>query len=126
MDIIGGKSPTGEMPEDVGQGIFGFDPLNQGVFGASSYRPLDTPGGIFFNPNARTWYEAMEPDTKWVVERRPGRPLYPGSYAHGLVLVGPSMGDEAMPAPDRAKSFLMLAGVGVIVGAMAAAIFSRR
>lgn len=90
--IIGGSKPTGELPAVEGEGIFGFNKLGEGIFGGGSFQPARTPDGIFFNPYSRMAYEATESETAWNLERWPGVPLYPGSWGHGLNLVGPSMG----------------------------------
>jgi hypothetical protein len=121
MKTIGGAKPTGALPKDVNSGIFGFDNQANGLFSGGSFRPSTTPDGIFFNPNARTWYEKAEPELGWALERRPGRPLYPGSSAQGLVLVGPSMGTV-----EGEVSSMLPWAIGAAVGLGLAMLLKRR
>jgi hypothetical protein len=69
LKVVGGAKPTGKLPTVIGT-------------------------GIFFNPYAVTNIAYQQPSSKWVLERRPGQPLYPGSSGRGIVLIGPSMGDN--------------------------------
>ena len=88
--VIGGPAPTGKLPGVVGGGIFGYANDTEGIFGAHQW-PSDAEG-VFFNPYARSTQEMQRPDMSWMLQRRPGRPLFPGSSASGIVLIGPSMG----------------------------------
>jgi len=95
LNVINGATPNGKLPKVIGSGIFGYEGQEGGVFGGNTVPPGQNTG-IFFNDDARYDYEVEQPDIGWNLLRRPGRPLYPGSDARGIVLVGPSMGtDEA-------------------------------
>jgi len=92
LNVIGGANPTGKFPSYIGEGIFGLPKQNDGIF-SDGGKPLDADG-IFFTPYSMSSYEMACPETEWCLERRPGKPLYPGSSSRGIVLVGPSMGQE--------------------------------
>ena len=90
--VVGGVMPTGKFPRAVGSGIFGVEGQDQGVFDGPAFPNSNT--GIFYNDYAKDSWEVQQPDLEWVMLRRPGRPLFPGSSAHGIVLIGPSMGND--------------------------------
>lgn len=92
INVVGGVAPTGKFPKAVGSGIFGVEGQDEGVFDGPAFPTSDT--GIFYNDYAKDSWEVQQPDLEWVALRRPGRPLYPGSSARGIVLIGPSMGNE--------------------------------
>jgi len=92
LDVVGGVSPTGHFPRAVGSGIFGIEGQDDGVFSGPQVPHSGT--GIFYNDYAKDSLEVAQPDMEWVLLRRPGAPLYPGSDARGIVLVGPSMGND--------------------------------
>jgi hypothetical protein len=92
LQVVGGAKPTGKLPKVVGAGIFGLPGQDEGVF-SSDAKPI-AAAGIFFNPYAVTNIAMEQPSTSWTLLRRPGQPLYPGSSARGIVLIGPSMGDN--------------------------------
>lgn len=92
LEIVGGARPTGKLPKVIGSGIFGYPGEAEGIFSISG-RPL-MKSGIFFNPYAMTNLELEQPSDAWVLERRPGQPLYPGAVGRGIVLIGPSMGND--------------------------------
>jgi hypothetical protein len=102
LDVVGGPKPTGKLPVIVGDGIFGYPGSKDGIF--SMGKPLNR-SGVFFNPYATSNLELEQPDTEWVLERRPGQPLYPGAVGRGLVLIGPSMG-SLDNSTSKAKMFL--------------------
>ncbi len=91
--VVGGVTPTSGFPAAVGSGIFGLEGQDNGVFGGPQVPASGT--GIFYNDYAKDSWEVQQPDLEWVMVRRPGRPLYPGSSARGIVLEGPSMGNDA-------------------------------
>jgi hypothetical protein len=91
VPVIGGDRPTGKLPRIIGAGIFGYPGAEAGIF--SDGRPLQE-SGIFFNPYATSNLSLQRPDNAWALRRRPGQPLYPGSSARGIVLVGPTMGSD--------------------------------
>lgn len=92
------------LAHDVGAGIFGYNEKNSyGSLGRSAFVAPKVYAnrlrqGIFWEPYAYKSYEAEEPEMKWALERRPGLPLFPGSSARGLVMVGPAMGSTALPS----------------------------
>jgi hypothetical protein len=93
LKVVGGAKPTGKLPTVIGTGIFGLPGQTDGIFSMKA-DPI-AAAGIFFNPYAVTNIAYQQPSSKWVLKRRPGQPLYPGSSARGIVLIGPSMGDDA-------------------------------
>jgi hypothetical protein len=107
--VIGGPQPTGKLPGNVGEGIFGYANDTEGIFGSHLW-PADAEG-VFFNPYARSTQEMQRPDTAWMLQRRPGRPLYPGSDASGIVLLGPSMGSNGEPRRSGLGGTLLIGGV---------------
>jgi hypothetical protein len=114
VNVVGGARPTGKLPYGVGSGIFGYARCDdEGIFSERQW-PIRNPSGIFFNPYARTNIGLEQPDMEWTLLRRPGMPLYPGSSARGIVLVGPSMGDngDAQQRPFT-KLVLGVAAVGL-------------
>jgi hypothetical protein len=92
LKVVGGAKPTGKLPTVIGTGIFGLPGQDDGIFSMKA-DPI-AAAGIFFNPYAVTNIAYQQPSSKWVLERRPGQPLYPGSSGRGIVLIGPSMGDN--------------------------------
>jgi len=90
--VIGGVLPTGQFPTAIGSGIFGVEGQDNGIFDGPSFPNSNT--GIFYNDYAKDSWEVQQGDLQWQLLRRPGRPLYPGSSAHGIVLIGPSMGTD--------------------------------
>lgn len=112
LEVVGGAKPTGKFPKVVGAGIFGLPGQDEGVFSADA-KPI-AAAGIFFNPYAVTDIGIEQPSTSWTLLRRPGQPLYPGSSARGIVLIGPSMGDngDAGQQSNTWVKALLLAGVG--------------
>lgn len=111
LEVIGGAKPTGELPFVVGDGIFGLPNQTDGIFSENA-EPF-YPSGIFFNPYAMTNIGLEEGNDDWVLERRPGQPLYPGSTGRGIVLVGPSMGqDEGQSRTNLVKAALLVAAGG--------------
>jgi len=102
LNVINGAQPNGHLPRVVGSGIF-----------SGEQRTDKTANGIFYNDDARFDYEVEQPDMKWTLLRRPGVPLYPGSSARGIVLVGPSMG---MIEPGEGTGALMRLGAAAAVG----------
>lgn len=111
LEVIGGKSPNGKLPQAVGDGIFGGPGVNDGIF-TLGIKPMKQEG-IFFDPYATTNYELQKPDDQWVLQRRPGRPLYPGSTAHGIVLTGPSMGEDEPQKSEMWNNLRLALGVGL-------------
>jgi hypothetical protein len=106
--VVGGSEPNGMLPVAIGSGIFGAEGQDEGIFNGFA-GPHHRPEGVFFDNSAGDNYEYMQPDIDWTLVRRPGAPLYPGSSAHGIVLVGPSMGlttAEQAAAGTRAKWWL--------------------
>jgi len=104
------------LVKDVGEGIFGYG-TPDGSLGRSAFTPPKVFAnrrrqGIFFTPYSYKGYEAAEPEMRWALERRPGLPLFPGSSARGLVLIGPAMGE----APTNGLGTLGLLAVGFLVG----------
>lgn len=91
-DVIGGVAPTGKFPHAVGSGVFGVEGQDDGIFDGPAFP--DSLTGIFYNDYAKDSWETQQRDLEWQMLRRPGRPLYPGSSARGIVLVGPSMGSD--------------------------------
>ena len=89
--VVGGSEPNGRLPVAIGSGIFGAEHQDEGIFDGFA-GPHHRPDGIFFDNTASDNYEYMQPDIDWTLVRRPGVPLFPGSSANGIVLVGPSMG----------------------------------
>jgi len=111
LNVINGAVPNGKLPKVIGSGIFGYEGQKDGIFGNYSTVPPGQNTGIFYNDTANYNYEVAQPDMQWNLLRRPGRPLYPGSSAQGIVLVGPSMGTDE----NATKSMLpMLAGAAAI------------
>lgn len=107
--VVGGSEPNGRLPVAIGSGIFGAEGQDEGVFDGFA-GPHHRPEGIFFDNSAGDNYEYMQRDMDWTLLRRPGAPLYPGSSAQGVVLIGPSMGTttaEAAAAGIRAKWWLV-------------------
>jgi hypothetical protein len=98
LNVVGGAKPTGKLPKVIGAGIFGLPGQNEGVF-SSDAKPI-AASGIFFNPYAVTNIGIEQPSTSWTLLRRPGQPLYPGSSGRGVVLIGPSMGDNGDGQPE--------------------------
>lgn len=110
--VVGGSEPNGILPRAIGSGIFGAEHQDEGIFDGFA-GPYSRPEGIFFDNSAGDNYEYMQPDIDWTLVRRPGVPLFPGSSANGIVLVGPSMGTE--PAPSTARSKWLLWGcIGIV------------
>lgn len=99
LKVVGGAKPTGKLPTVIGSGVFGLPGQEQGIFSMKA-DPI-AAAGIFFNPYAVTNISYQQPSSKWVLERRPGQPLYPGSSGRGIVLIGPSMGDNGDEVPPR-------------------------
>jgi hypothetical protein len=94
VNVVGGAAPTGKLPYGVGSGIFGYARCDdEGIFSERQW-PIGNKSGVFFNPYARTNIGLEQPDMDWTLLRRPGRPLFPGSSARGIVLIGPSMGND--------------------------------
>lgn len=91
-NVINGVAPTGKFPKAVGGGIFGLEGQDSGVFDGPMVPNSGT--GIFYNDYAKDCTETAQRDLEWQLLRRPGRPLYPGSSARGIVLIGPSMGTD--------------------------------
>lgn len=92
LQVVGGAKPTGKLPKVIGTGVFGLPGQADGIFSANA-KPI-AAAGIFFNPYAVTDIDYAQPSTKWTLLRRPGQPLYPGATGRGIVLIGPSMGDN--------------------------------
>jgi hypothetical protein len=92
VNVINGVAPTGKFPKAVGSGIFGLEGQDSGVFDGPMVPNSGT--GIFYNDYAKDTTETQQHDLEWQLLRRPGRPLYPGSSARGIVLIGPSMGND--------------------------------
>lgn len=116
--VIGGPQPTGKLPGHVGEGIFGYANDTEGIFGSHLW-PADAEG-VFFNPYSRSSQEMQRPDMAWMLQRRPGKPLYPGSDASGIVLLGPSMGTNS---EQPARAGMSLGGLLVVGGIAALAYF---
>ena len=96
VNVVGGAAPTGKLPYGVGSGIFGYARCDdEGIFSERQW-PIGNKSGVFFNPYARTNIGLEQPDMEWTMLRRPGRPLFPGSSARGIVLIGPSMGNDGL------------------------------
>lgn len=112
LQVVGGAKPTGKFPKVVGSGIFGLPGQDEGVF-SSDAKPI-AAAGIFFNPYAVTDIGIEQPSTSWTLLRRPGQPLYPGSSARGIVLIGPSMGDNGEQQGRPWARPLMYTGLGAI------------
>lgn len=93
VNVINGAAPNGKLPKVIGSGIFGYEGQKDGMFGGNTVPPRQHTG-IFYEDDARYDYEVAQPDIQWNLLRRPGRPLYPGSSSRGIVLVGPSMGEN--------------------------------
>lgn len=92
LRVVGGAKPTGKLPTVIGTGVFGLPGQDDGIFSEKA-DPI-AAAGIFFNPYAVTDIAYQQPSSKWTLLRRPGQPLYPGSSGRGIVLIGPSMGDN--------------------------------
>lgn len=92
VNVINGVAPTGRLPKAVGSGVFGVEGQDNGIFDGPAFPKSKT--GIFYNDYAKDTTETAQGDLQWQLLRRPGRPLYPGSSARGIVLIGPSMGDN--------------------------------
>jgi hypothetical protein len=71
--------------------------------------------GIFDRMNGQSWYEKLEPETGWALERRPGQPYRPGMQDAGLVMIGPAMGDngDASNLFSRIWPWLVGGAVGI-------------
>ena len=116
--VIGGVAPTGKFPHAVGSGIFGVEGQDEGVFDGPAFPTSLT--GIFYNDYAKDSWETQQRDLEWQLLRRPGQPLYPGSSARGIVLVGPSMGNDTPAANGNgqeqgiATPSRILAGAAII------------
>jgi len=108
--VIGGPAPNGKLPGVVGGGIFGYANDTEGIFGAHQW-PKDAEG-VFFNPYARSTQELQRPDMEWMLQRRPGKPLFPGSAASGIVLLGPSMGNAEAGGSLFTPRMLVVGAVG--------------
>jgi hypothetical protein len=111
VNVVGGARPTGKLPYGVGSGIFGYAKCDdQGIFGERQW-PYGNKSGIFFNPYARTNIGLEQPDMDWTLLRRPGVPLFPGSSARGIVLIGPSMGNDGTETQNPLSKLLIGAAV---------------
>lgn len=104
MHVIG--TNVDGLSSIVGEGIFGYG-LPDGSLGHSAHVAPAAFGpwtrqGVFWKPYSYTGYEAAEPELQWALEKRPGLPLFPGSYGRGLVLVGPAMGSFVTDHPKIA------------------------
>jgi hypothetical protein len=120
VKVVGGAEPTGKLPYTIGSGVFGRADEHDGIFGERQYPP--NAQGIFFNPYPRSNLELQQPSTKWVLLRRPGQPLFPGSDSRGIVLIGPSMGglsNPGMPGASGGGHSLLSIAAGVAAGALA-------
>ena len=118
VNIIGGAAPTGKFPKAVGSGIFGLEGQDNGVFDGPMVPNSGT--GIFYNDYAKDSWETQQHDLEWQLLRRPGRPLYPGSSARGIVLIGPSMGNEEGNGNGEQQSSplgKLIAGAAIFGGA---------
>jgi len=116
--LIGLDAPR--MPRDVGEGIFGFG-APDGSLGRSAFvAPESFAGnrkqGVFWKPYSYKWYEVEEPELRWALEKRPGLPLYPGSSARGMVLVGPAMGGLGTAGGALMGSTTFLLAAAAVVG----------
>lgn len=113
--VVGGAAPTGVFPKIVSSGIFGYDGEDsEGVFSQRQWPP-GNKSGIFFNPYSRSNLELEQPDSGWVLMRRPGEPAYPGSSSKGIVLIGGSMGGLAGAMSetwDRIPTVVKVVGLG--------------
>ncbi|MHC4119741.1 MAG: hypothetical protein ACYSWO_19765 [Planctomycetota bacterium] len=103
VNVIGGVAPTGKFPHAVGSGVFGVEGQDEGIFDGPSFPKSLT--GIFYNDYAKDSWETQQRDLEWQMLRRPGCPLYPGSSARGIVLVGPSMGNENGTGEQQTSSY---------------------
>jgi hypothetical protein len=113
LQVVGGAKPTGKFPTVIGSGIFGLPGQDEGIFSAEA-DPI-AAAGIFFNPYAVTNIGMEQPSTSWTLLRRPGQPLYPGSSARGIVLIGPSMGDNGNgPQASVWPRAALYAGLGAL------------
>ena len=110
--VIGGVVPTGKFPTAVGSGIFGVENRDNGIFDGSS--PPNSNTGIFYNDYAKDSWEVQQGDLQWQLLRRPGRPLYPGSSASGIVLIGPSMGTESETPSGSSMTGKLVLGAAAI------------
>lgn len=118
VNVINGVAPTGQFPKAVGSGIFGLEGQDNGVFDGPMVPNSGT--GIFYNDYAKDTTETQQHDLEWQLLRRPGRPLYPGSSARGIVLIGPSMGNESGNGNGEQQSSpigKLVAGAAIIGGA---------
>jgi len=120
VNVINGVTPTGKFPKAVGSGIFGLECQDSGVFDGPMVPNSGT--GIFYNDYAKDTTETQQHDLEWQLLRRPGRPLYPGSSARGIVLIGPSMGNDNVSSNgngEQQSSPLgkLIAGAAIIGGA---------
>lgn len=121
VNVVGGDHYTGKLPTAIGSGIFGAGENNdecEGIFSPEVPRKMS---GIFFDPYASDSIGQAQPDDAWVMLRRPGQPLYPGSSGYGIVLVGPSMGNgETTPAtvanPLSTSSIAIYLALGGAIG----------
>jgi len=114
LEVVGGASPTGKLPRAIGDGIFGVPGQDDGIF-SMGVIPMKAEG-IFFSDYATSDIDLQQPDTDWVLQRRPGQPLYPGATGRGIVLIGGSMGQE----PEGSGGLI---GFAMKVGAGAALAF---
>jgi len=115
VKVINGASPNGQLPKVIGSGIFGYEGQSGGIFGGDTVPPGQHTG-VFYNDDARFDYEVAQPDMQWNLLRRPGRPLYPGSDARGIVLVGPSMGGTTSSSNHGSISKVLVAAAIVAGG----------
>jgi len=112
LNVVNGSRPIAPLPTVIGSGIFGEDDQDSGIFDGIA-GPQSRPTGIFFDDTSRYSYELAQPDTDWVLLRRPGVPLYPGSSSYGIVLTGPSMGTEPAPSSKWPTVFALAMALGI-------------